>query len=119
MTPTKLALLLLFALALAAGQVLFKAAAQSLKGHAGFDLQTLAQLLLNPYFLLSVAIYAANAVLWVWLLRDTELNKAYLVVALALILVPLAGTFFFQEPFSIRLLFALVIILLGLAVAFW
>ena len=119
MSWTKVGLLLLFALALATGQVLFKAAAQSIKGSVGFDVPTLQQLVLNPYLLLSLAIYGVATLFWVLLLRDTDLNKAYLVVALALVLVPLAGTFLFQEPFNTRLLIGLAIILVGLAVAFW
>lgn len=111
--------LVLFAVVLACGQILFKAAAQSIKGSVGFDLQTLLQLVSNPYLLLSLAIYGLAALFWVLLLREIELNKAYLVIALALVLVPLAGTFLFGEPFTSRLFIGLVIILVGLAVAFW
>ena len=118
MSWTKIALLLLFAVTLAGGQILFKAASQSLKDPVGADLRTLQQLILNPYLLLGLAVYGVATLYWVLLLRNTELNKAYLAVALALVLVPLAGTFFFQEPFTLRLIFGLMIILLGLAVAF-
>jgi drug/metabolite transporter (DMT)-like permease len=55
----------------------------------------------------------------VLLLRSIELSKAYLIVSLALVLVPLAGTFLFREPFTARLFIGLIIILFGLAVAFW
>lgn len=119
MTLVKTAALVLFAVALVCGQILFKAAAQSIKGPIGFDGQTVFQLVSNPYFLLGVAIYGLAALYWVLLLREIELNKAYLIVALALVLVPLAGTFLFREPFSARLLLGVVIILVGLAVAFW
>lgn len=118
MSWTKIALLLLFAVTLAGGQILFKAASQSIKGPVGIDLRTLQQLILNPYLLLGLAVYGVATLYWVLLLRNTELNKAYLAVALALVLVPLAGTFFFQEPFTLRLIFGLMIILIGLAVAF-
>ncbi len=47
------------------GQVLFKAAAWSLRGTTGFDLQTLVQLLFNPYLLLSLAICGAAIFFWV------------------------------------------------------
>jgi multidrug transporter EmrE-like cation transporter len=53
------------------------------------------------------------------LLREIELSKAYLIIALALVLVPLAGTFLFREPFTTRLFLGIVIILVGLAVAYW
>jgi hypothetical protein len=119
MSWAKVVALVLFAVALAFGQVLFKAAAQSIKGPVGFDAHTLAQILTNPYLLLSLAIYGVVALFWVLLLREIELNKAYLIIALALVLVPLAGTFLFREPFTSRLFVGLVIILIGLAVAFW
>ena len=117
MNWTKIALLLLFAVTLATGQILFKVAAQSIKGPVGADLRTLQQLIFNPYLLLGLAIYGAATLYWVLLLRTTDLNKAYLVVALALVLVPLIGTFFFQEPFTPRLIVGLVVILFGLLVA--
>jgi len=119
MTWTKISALVLFAVALACGQILFKAAAQSIKGPIGFDAQTLFQFLSNPFLLLGLALYAFAAFYWVLLLREIELSKAYLIIALALVLVPLAGTFLFREPFSGRLFIGIVVILVGLAVAFW
>ena len=119
MTWIKIASLVLFALVLACGQILFKAAAQSIKGPVSFDAQTILQLISSPYFLLALAVYGSAALFWVLLLRSIELSKAYLIVALALVLVPLAGTFLFREPFTARLFAGLLIILVGLAVAFW
>ncbi|HEX2449071.1 MAG TPA: hypothetical protein VHK26_12970 [Methyloceanibacter sp.] len=119
MSWMKISGLVLFAVALACGQILFKTAAKSIKGSIGFDSHTMIQLLFNPYLLLSLTIYVFAALYWVLLLREIELNKAYLVVALAVVLVPLAGTFLFREPFSGRLFIGMVIILIGLAVAFW
>lgn len=77
------------------------------------------QLVSNPYLLLGLAVYGFAALYWVLLLRGIELSKAYLIIALALVIVPLAGTFLFREPFTARLFVGLVIILVGLAVAFW
>jgi multidrug transporter EmrE-like cation transporter len=119
MTWVKIAALVLFAVALAFGQILFKAAAQSIKGPIGFDAQTIFQLVSNPYLLLGLAVYGIAALYWVLLLRGIELSRAYLIIALALVLVPLAGTFLFREPFTARLFVGLIIILVGLAVAFW
>jgi drug/metabolite transporter (DMT)-like permease len=119
MTWTKLGLLFLVATMLACGQVLFKVAAQSIKGPIGFNFQTALQFVLNPYLLLSLAIYGAATLSWVLLLRNTELSKAYLVVALSIVLVAIAGTFLLREPLSARLIAGMVIILVGLAVALW
>jgi drug/metabolite transporter (DMT)-like permease len=119
MTWLRIAALVLFAVALACGQILFKAAAQSMKEPIGIDVQTIFQLVSNPYLLLGLAVYGFAALYWVLLLREVELSKAYLIIALALVIVPLAGTIFFREPFTARLFVGLIIILVGLAVAFW
>jgi drug/metabolite transporter (DMT)-like permease len=119
MTWWKIGALVLFAIALASGQILFKLAAQSIKGPLNFDVQSLLQIAVNPYLLLGVTIYGFATLWWVLLLRSIDLSRAYLVIALALVLVPLAGTFLFREPFTARLFIGMVIILVGLAVALW
>jgi multidrug transporter EmrE-like cation transporter len=53
------------------------------------------------------------------LLREIELSRAYLAIALALVLVPLSGTILFGEPLTARLVVGLGIVLAGLAVALW
>lgn len=119
MSWEKIGAILLFALALAVGQVLFKIAAQHIKGPIGFDSHTLGQLIFNPYLLLSLALYAVTTLYWVLLLREIDLSRAYLAIALALVLVPLSGTILFGEPLTARLVIGLGIILAGLAVALW
>jgi drug/metabolite transporter (DMT)-like permease len=117
MSWTKIGVLIFIVAMAAVGQVLFKIAAQSM--NESITLKDALRFAFNPYLLTSLTIYGLLIVLWILLLRDTPLNQQYLVTALSLVLVPLAGTFFFQEPFSWRLLLGLVIILLGLAVALW
>ena len=119
MTWIKLGSLVLFALVLTCGQILFKAAAQSIRGPSGFDTQTILQLVSNPFFLLGLGVYGFTALYWVLLLRNIDLSKAYLITALTLVLVSLCGTFLFREPFTARLFAGLLVILIGLAVAFW
>src|SRR4051812_13253932 len=103
MTWDKLGALILFAVALACGQLLFKAASQSIRGPLHFDFATLFSIIFNPYVLLALAIYGSTTIFWVLLLRNVDLSRAYLIVALALVLVPIAGTFLFREPFTARL----------------
>ena len=119
MSWSKLTLLVLFAVSLACGQVLFKAAAQSVKGSMGVDIRTALQLATNAYFLLALVIYGAATVLWVYILRDTELSRAYPIVALAFVLVPLLGAFVFGEQLSVRLIIGIAVVILGLAIALW
>jgi hypothetical protein len=75
MTWLKIVSLIVFALALACGQILFKAAAQSLKGPIGFDTQTVFQLVTNPYLVLGLTVYGFATLYWVLLLRNIELSK--------------------------------------------
>jgi drug/metabolite transporter (DMT)-like permease len=119
MSWTKLGVLILLAVMMACGQLLFKVAAQTIKGPIAPNLHSIVQLVFNPYLVTSLAIYGVATILWVLLLRDTDLSKAYLVFALSLVFVPLAGRFLFHEPFSFQLLLGIAIILLGLAVAVW
>ena len=92
MSWAKITLFALFAASLACGQVLFKIAAESLKGPLGVDTRTGLQLATNGYLLLGLALYLALTLLWIFLLRDTDLSRAYPMVALALVMVPLLGT---------------------------
>jgi multidrug transporter EmrE-like cation transporter len=110
-------MLILIAAMLACGQVLFKFAAQSMREPIGLTWHSILQFALNPYLLVGLVVYGATTILWVLLLRDTALNRAYLVFALGLVLVALAGTFLFREPFTYRLFVGIVIILVGLMVA--
>jgi drug/metabolite transporter (DMT)-like permease len=119
MTWNKLGVLLLVAMLLACGQVLFKTVARSIKGSVGFDFSTVLQIVLNPYLLLSLVLYGIATIIWVLLLRDTELSKAYLVLALSIVFVTIAATFLLREPLSARLVVGTAIILVGLAVALW
>lgn len=119
MSGGKLSLFVLFAAVLACGQVLFKLAAESLKGPLGVDARTALQLATNGYLLLGLALYVGSTLLWIFLLRDTDLSKAYPMVALALVMVPLLGTFVFGEQLTVRLMVGIAIVIFGLAVALW
>ena len=119
MSWAKVTLFVLFAAALACGQVLFKIAAESLKGPVGIDARTALQLATNGYLLLGLALYLASTLLWIFLLRDTDLSRAYPMVALALVMVPLLGTFVFGKQLSVRLIVGIAIVIMGLAIALW
>src|SRR3979409_2403249 len=103
MTWTKLGLLFVVATMLACGQVLFKFAAQWIRGPIGFNFQTVLQFVLNPYLLLSLAVYGIATLSWVLLLKNTDLSKTYLLAPLPVTPVPRAGTGLLREPLSARL----------------
>jgi len=109
----QIALLIAYASGMAAGQLLFKAAALRLGD--GYPLSTRALLLLqNAAFIGAIVLYAALSVLWVWLLTFTPLSRAYPFVAVAFALTAVLGALVFAEPLSARLLAGIVAIACGL-----
>ena len=109
----QIALLIAYASGMAAGQLLFKAAALRLGD--GYPLSTRALLLLqNAPFIGAIVLYAALSVLWVWLLTFTPLSRAYPFVAVAFALTAVLGALVFAEPLSARLLAGIVAIACGL-----
>jgi drug/metabolite transporter (DMT)-like permease len=76
--------------------------------------ERIAGFLLNGYFFVALILYAALTVLWVWILSFTPLSRAYPFLALAFALTPALGCLVFAEPFSMRLVIGIVLILCGL-----
>jgi drug/metabolite transporter (DMT)-like permease len=105
--------LVAYAGAMAGGQLLFKMAALRAI-HEGSFIERAMGLLLNGYFLVALALYAALAGLWVWILTFTPLSRAYPFVALAFALTPALGGLLFAEPISVRLVIGIGLILCGL-----
>jgi drug/metabolite transporter (DMT)-like permease len=110
---SQIAALVAYAAAMAGGQLLFKTAALRGTGHGPLG-ERMVGFLLNGYFLVALVLYAALAVLWVWILSFTPLSRAYPFVALAFALTPALGGLVFAEPLSIRLVIGIVLILCGL-----
>ena len=109
----QIVLLVMYALAMACGQVLFKLAALrgAATGGVGERLLAMAQ---NGYFAAALALYAGLTLLWVWILSFTPLSRAYVFVALAFAVTPLAGGVVFGEPIGLRLLVGVAFIAVGL-----
>lgn len=105
--------LVAYAGAMVGGQLLFKMAALRAV-HEGPFIERAMGLLLNGYFLAALALYAALAGVWVWILTFTPLSRAYPFVALAFALTPALGGLMFAEPISVRLVIGIALILCGL-----
>jgi drug/metabolite transporter (DMT)-like permease len=114
LTISQIVLLTAYAAGMAGGQILFKMAALRYAAADGTLYDRLLGLVQNVHFLLALLLYAALAVLWVWVLSFTPLSRAYPFVALAFVLTPLLGGWLFGETISWNLLAGLVIILCGL-----
>jgi drug/metabolite transporter (DMT)-like permease len=110
---TQIALLSLYAVAMAGGQVMFKLVALRAP-LVGNLTQRLMALALDRYFLAALVLYGALTLLWVWILTFTPLSRAYVFIALAFAITPLAGGFLFAEPISLRLVVGIGLIVGGL-----
>ncbi len=111
----QIGLLCAYAIGMAGGQLLFKAASLRLAGGASLT-ERMLSLALNPYFIAAMALYFALSVFWVWILSFTPLSRAYPFVALAFAITPLLGGLIFAEALSLRLMIGLGIIVVGLIV---
>ena len=101
-----------FTIGLAAGQILFKRAGLAIHG---LPLATgLASLLRLPAFYAAGALYAAATVLWIWILSRVPLAQAYPWVAVGMIIVPLAGRYWFEERIGAFFWPGALLVMLGL-----
>ena len=103
--------LITFALSMATGQVLFKLGAT--KVEPATDLQGWMQLIFHPLVITALVLYGAATFLWLWLLQRIPLTTAYPFAALAFVLVPLGGWFFFNESVNLKYVGGVTLILCG------
>ena len=107
--------LILFALIVVVGQLTFKRVAQGLGDVAGIG-PILRHLTFDPWFIAALALYGGATLLWVMVLRETPLSRAYVFVALAFALVPMGAAIFFQESLGSRYYFGLLLVVAGVVV---
>jgi drug/metabolite transporter (DMT)-like permease len=114
LTLWQILLLVAYAAGMSGGQILFKMAALRSGAVTGGLVDRFLGLAFNVYFLTALVLYAAYAVLWVWILTVIPLSRAYPFVALAFALTPLLGGLLFGDTISLRLIAGIVFILCGL-----
>lgn len=93
MTLLQIVLLSLTMLAISAGQVLFKLAADRITGSGPLW----SEWLLNPYLAVALVVYGLATLSWIALLRQLPLSLAYPFAALAFFMVPLLGHWWLGE----------------------
>jgi drug/metabolite transporter (DMT)-like permease len=107
-----------YAAGLAAGQFLFKAAAMRMSLRPVNGLLAKAWgIAFDPYFVAAMFLYFSLCVLWVWLVSQIPLAKAYPFVALNFILVALVGQFVFGERIGQLNWMGLLMIVAGVVLA--
>ncbi|MDL2267853.1 hypothetical protein LJC46_07710 [Desulfovibrio sp. OttesenSCG-928-G15] len=109
-------LLLIFALGMGIGQILFKVAAQRnaaiLEEQGG--LQGMLALASDGFFWIAAILYGVLTIYWVWLLSFLPLSRAYPATFFSLLFVTAGGVLFLHEPLNPLLLAGLFFLSLGI-----
>jgi drug/metabolite transporter (DMT)-like permease len=96
---------------IAAGQILFKMCAVAIKSSSS---------LLEPrvvvLFVVSLALYGATTLAWIWVLQKADLGKIYPFMALAFVIVPVGSYFVFGEKFSPQYFLGVAMIMAGIVI---
>jgi drug/metabolite transporter (DMT)-like permease len=114
-SPPQILQLLLFSVCLSSGQILFKFAADSSQKIT--NIAGLMHLLTSPLLWAAAAIYGGATMLWIIILQQIPLSRAYPFVALGFVLVPLCSHFLFGEGISLRFTAGTAFILVGVYLA--
>ena len=109
-----LMLCLLNAVLLVCGQLLFRLGA---RGREISALQDMLKLLLSPYIIAAVALYAGATLLWVYILTKAPLSFAYPIQALAFPLVVILSAVIFHEAVPVHRWVGIGVIMLGVLIA--
>lgn len=104
--------LTIFSGMLVAGQVMFKYVAINFQTSPP-NLNDLSTIVSVP-LILALTIYGGATVLWIWILVDTPLSKAYPFSLLGAAIVPVVAYYFFGENISTSYVFGFILILGGL-----
>lgn len=113
MKASHIAMLIGYAVGMAVGQLMFKAASEVSRTTGGN--RFLWALMTNGWFLAAVSLYAALTVLWVWILTVVPLSRAYPFVVLSFVFTPLGAALFFGESLTVEYGIGISVILVGLA----
>lgn len=108
------AMTLIAVVSIAAGQILFKLAAQKIAGRSLFEVAVRTDFLLP--FGAALIIYAAATIFWVLALRDLDLSRAYMFMSLSFVIVPVIATLMLGEHLSKGYLIGLGLIIAGIIV---
>jgi drug/metabolite transporter (DMT)-like permease len=105
-------LLILVAAGISVGQLLFKIAANKLTGESIFDIAT--RMFIDPYVLSALLIYLLITIIWMWILTEVPLSKAYPFVVLSYIFTPFLAAIFLYESITASYVIGVCLICSGL-----
>lgn len=97
---------------MAVGQILFKVSATALaKAGTFFALKPAAILIA------AMCLYGIISIAWIWILQKIELGRAYPLMALAFVLVPIGSYLVFGERFQTQYFVGVALIIVGIIIA--
>lgn len=114
MSVFSLILILVCVIGISIGQILFKLASPFFPQTLTLD--TLISFLFNRFLFSALVIYGIATILWVYALKLVPLSIAYPFMALAFVIVPIMGVIFLNEPFNVKTIFGVALIVGGLFV---
>lgn len=103
---------LLCVIGIATGQILFKLSATTIQKTGSFFSFHSLGILFIAFFL-----YGITTIAWVWVLQKIELGKAYPLMALAFVLVPIGSYLFLGEKFTLQYFLGVIFIAVGIVIA--
>lgn len=101
-------LLILTPVFISIGQVLFKLSAGKIDG-----LKSPWLILFDKFFILALVFYGASTIMYVFALKYVPLNKGYMFMSLAFILVPILSYCFLCEPLNLQYVMGILLIISG------
>lgn len=103
---------ILCVIGVAIGQILFKLSA-SMMHRSGDFLDSRGLMVL----FVALALYGITTLAWVWVLQKLELGRAYPLMALAFVLVPIGSYFVFGERFQLQYFVGIAFIVIGILIS--
>lgn len=100
-------------LLISSGQVLFKLVSARM---SAVDASALRSVVIDPYFIGAIIIYAIATFSWIIVLRSVPLAAAYSFTALGFLFVPILSSVIFDEVLTLRYFLGAVLIMAGLTV---
>lgn len=112
LSPLMWGLLIFTPAIIALGQVVFKISADKVAASgAPFHM-----VVIDPYFLVGVAMYGGATVMWMYVLRTAPLSFAYSFMALAYLMVPIFSWFWLGETLSLKYFIGTLVIIAGILI---
>ena len=106
-------LCVIFAAALGGGQVLFKLAAGDVQARLA---SSWVEAVLSPWLIAALLLYAVSTALWLYILAQVPLTRAYPFVLLGAALVPLLARLTLSEPLPAHYIVGMAVVLAGVAI---